>query len=63
MRHREIVRSETWQRKCKKLCSISPESGGRLTVPVSHLDAYVYGREGVVRFGGEKRKDRERDTK
>lgn len=33
-----------------------------LTVPISHLDAYVCGR-GVVRYGGEKRKDRERDTK
>lgn len=34
-----------------------------LTVPISHLDAYECGREGVVRYGGEKRKDRERDTK
>lgn len=35
--------------------SVYPESGGTLTVPISHLDAYVYGREGVLRCGGEKR--------
>lgn len=63
MRHREIVRSEPGRGNVRNCAAFSPESGGRLTVPVSHLDAYVYGREGVVRFGGEKRKDRERDTK
>lgn len=44
------------------LCRTYIDSGWMFAIPNSHLDVYVYGREGAVR-SGRKERYRDRDTK